>query len=232
MKRDDFISDEQLNAFLDDELEADEKSRIFSEAERDPELDRRICQQRKIRELVKHAYDDVPRPERRRAGRGRRGPLAYALVASVLVLVGLCTGLLTHQMLDQRASVTAAGALAVSQSPDYILHVSSGKPESMRAVLNKAQHILTSADAAHPHRVEIVANEQGLNLLRSDITPFADEIAALADSSVVFYACSRAIQRLEDRGISVQLVPEANPDYTALDRVVMRLQDGWNYLRL
>ena len=232
MKKDDFISDEQLSAFLDDELDADEKSRIFSEAERDPELDRRICHQRKVRELVRHAYNDVPRPEQRSTGSGRRGPLAYSLAASVMVLIGLGAGLLTHKLWDQRNPVAPTGTPAATASPDYILHVSSGTPESMRVVLNKAREILASADATHPHRVEIVANEQGLNLLRSDITPFAEEIAALADSSVVFYACSRAIQRLEEQGVSVRLVPQANPDYTALDRVVLRLQDGWNYLRL
>jgi intracellular sulfur oxidation DsrE/DsrF family protein len=232
MNRDDFISDEQLSAFLDDELDAEEKSRIFSLAERDPELDRRICHQRKIRELVRHAYHDVPRPERRSTGVIRRRPLAYALVASVLVLIGLGAGLLAPRLYDQGNPAASPGTLAVTESPNYILHVSSGEPDNMRAVLKRAREILASSDQAHPHRVEVVANEQGLNLLRSDITPFAEEIAALADSSVVFYACSRAIQRLEERGVSVQLVPQANPDYTALDRVVLRLQDGWNYLKL
>lgn len=231
MNRDDFISDEQLSAFLDDELDADEKSRIFSEAESDAELDRRICHQRKIRELVRHAYHDVPRPERRSTGGGRRGPLAYSLVASVLLLIGIGGGLLTHQLLDQRGAAPA-DMLAATESRNFLLHVSSGTPADMRAVLKRAREILASSDQAHPHRVEVVANEQGLNLLRSDITPFADEIAALADSSVVFYACSRAIQRLEERGVSVQLVPQANTEYTALDRVVLRLQEGWNYSKL
>ena len=49
---------------------------------------------------------------------------------------------------------------------------------------------------------------------------------------MLFFACSRAIERLERQGISVRLVPEANTRYTALDRVVLRLQDGWAYEKI
>ena len=75
-------------------------------------------------------------------------------------------------------------------------------------------------------------DEQGLDLLRSDVTPFSAEISALASESVIFYACSKAIQRLEAKGIEVQLVPEAIPGYTALDRVVIRMKDGWQYIKI
>jgi intracellular sulfur oxidation DsrE/DsrF family protein len=80
--------------------------------------------------------------------------------------------------------------------------------------------------------VEIVANERGLDLLRSDVTPFAEEIRALQKNNVVFYACARSIQRLEESGVKVILVPDIRQDYTALDRVVMRMQDGWKYEKI
>ena len=77
-----------------------------------------------------------------------------------------------------------------------------------------------------------MANDKGLNLLRSDITPFSRKISALANHNVIFYACSKAIQRLEEKGIEVHLVPEAIPGYTALDRVVIRMKDGWQYIKI
>jgi intracellular sulfur oxidation DsrE/DsrF family protein len=89
-----------------------------------------------------------------------------------------------------------------------------------------------ATDEDEQRHVEIIANEQGLNLLRRDITPYAREIAALQENDVVFYACSRSIQRLEEKGVSVELVPYTNADYTALDRVVSRMQEGWLYEKI
>lgn len=62
MKKDDFLSEEQLNAFVDGELDPEERSRIYNEAERCPDLERRVCRQNKQKELVRLAYEDVPPP--------------------------------------------------------------------------------------------------------------------------------------------------------------------------
>ena len=102
----------------------------------------------------------------------------------------------------------------------------------MKLALQQAKELLDAAEPGKPRQVEVVANERGLDLLRSDVTPFSDEISALSDESVIFYACSKAIQRLEEKGIEVRLVPEAIPGYTALDRVVIRMKDGWQYIKI
>ena len=68
MKKEDHISEEQLNAFVDGELDSEEISCLFDEAEQSAELDQRLCQQRKLKELVKHAYQDVPEPRRHLSG--------------------------------------------------------------------------------------------------------------------------------------------------------------------
>lgn len=237
MKKDEHFSEEQLNALVDGELDPEEKSRLYSESERSAELDQRLCQQRKIKELVKHAYEEVPRP-RRFAG----APLAPAglfgrsLVASALLLLGLTIGFLAERyMVEARgngpASVAPVAA-TVSEPDNYILHVVSGEPEDMYAALQEARELLDSAEEGQFRQVEIVANEKGLDLLRSDVTPYADEIASLQASDVVFYACSRTIERLEEKGVKVHLLPKTNHDYTALDRVVLRMKDHWKYVKI
>lgn len=237
MNKDEHISEEQLNAFVDGELDSEENSSLFDAAEQSAELDQRLCQQRKLKELVKHAYHDVPQPRRLMSGqRSRKSLFGLAFAASALLAVGLTSGLLIHGALDE-TPVTSSLAATVSAQPaaaieNYILHVTSGEPEKMRLVLQKAKTLLSSADPDHPRQVEVIANDQGLNLLRSDVTPFAEEIRALANEQVIFYACSKAIQRLEEKGVKVQLVPEAVPGYTALDRVVTRMQDGWQYVKI
>ena len=235
MKNDDHISEEQLNAFVDGELDSEERSCLFDEAEQSAELDQRLCQQRKLKELVKHAYRDVPEPRRLLTGhRTRSSMLGLATAASMLLILGVTAGQLLPRFFDQdlRPGGLTANAQAVADVENYILHVVSGEPEKMKFALQQARELLDSAGPDNPRRIEIVANERGLALLRSDVTPFSDEIRVLAHENVVFYACSKAIERLEEKGIEVRLVPEAIPGYTALDRVVERLQGGWQYRKL
>ena len=235
MNKDEHISEEQLNAFVDGELDSEERSSLFDEAERSGELDQRLCQQRKIKELVKHAYRDVPDPGRLLSGRrAHNSVFGLAVAASMLLIVGITTGQLMPRFFDQdlRPGGLPANAQAIANMENYILHVTSGEPEKMRFALQQARELLDSADSDNPRRVEIVANERGLDLLRSDVTLFSDEIRALSHENVMFYACSKAIERLEEKGIEVRLVPEAIPGFTALDRVVERMQDGWQYIKL
>jgi anti-sigma factor RsiW len=128
MTKDSNFSEEQLNAFVDDELDPEEKSRLYNETARSVELDQRLCRQRKTKELVKHAYENVPAPVR--AGGtplGRRGFFSRSLAASVLLLVGLGGGLLGHYYLDeQRKSASATAAEPVPKVSNYLLHVTSG----------------------------------------------------------------------------------------------------------
>jgi len=237
MDRDNQFSEEQLNAFVDGELDSDEKSHVFSEAERSTELDQRLCQQRKLKELVQHAYLAVPPPRRRQvSGRLRESFLGTAIVAGVLLLLGVTMGVFAQRYVSpapQTETLTVAAVSAPAAAGDkYILHVVSGEPGPMLAALQRARYLLDSSEPGHMNQVEVVANQKGLNLLRSDVTPFASEILALQESNVVFYACSRTIELLEGDGVEVQLVPNAHTEYTALDRVVLRMQDDWEYIKL
>jgi intracellular sulfur oxidation DsrE/DsrF family protein len=230
MNKDELFSEEQLNAFVDDELEPEEKARVFSEARQQPELEKRLCQQRNTKELVKLAYEDVPTPRRKGAKSLGRGNLfGRALAASILVAFGMAAGFLAKTTLDQAADPTMVAATEPSK---YLLHVASGDPVELAAALERAEFLLESASDDGIRQVEIVANEQGLNLLRSDVTQFAAEISVLQANDVVFYACSKTIQKLEDDGVEVRLVPHTIAEYTALDRVVTRMQEGWHYEKI
>jgi intracellular sulfur oxidation DsrE/DsrF family protein len=237
MDKDNQFSEEQLNAFVDGELDSDEKSSVFRESEHSVELDQRLCQQRKLKELIKHAYLEVPPPVRMKDSRGMQdGFLGKAMAASVLLLLGATIGLFGQRYVNQGAESEILSIAAVSRpvvsGQNYVLHVVSGEPEQMLVALQRAQQLLDSAEPGQFNQVEVVANERGLNLLRSDVTPYADEILTLQERNVVFYACSRTIERLEEEGVEVQLVPEARQSFTALDRVVLRMQDDWEYIKI
>lgn len=231
MKKDDLISDEQLDAFTDGELEADEEDRIFARAEQDPELDARLCRHRKLKELVQHAYRDPPEPRRRPShALPRRSLFGLAAAAVMLLAVGVAGGWFAAHLPGGGPGSTSS-AIPASQGR-WLLHVASSDPRQLEMALNRADELMGGAGASPDRRVEIVANEGGLDLLRSDVTPFAERIRQLAEDDVLFYACNRAIRRLEERGVRVELVPEASTHYSALDRVVLRMQQGWTYEKI
>jgi intracellular sulfur oxidation DsrE/DsrF family protein len=222
------LSEEQLNAFTDGELDTEDESHIFELAEGSPELDARLCQQRKLKEMVQHAYRDVPQGGKHGAQTGSPGRvLGMAVAALILLATGIGVGWF--------ASITMNPALngaQVAQSDTYLLHVTTSDPQRMEMALRRADELMNGPGATDARRVEIVANESGLDLLRSDVTPFAEQIRTLAAQDVLFFACTRAIERLEAEGVEVKLVPEANADYSALDRVVLRIRQGWEYVKI
>jgi intracellular sulfur oxidation DsrE/DsrF family protein len=230
MSKDELISDEQLNAFTDGELEADEENRVFTLSEENSEVDVRLCQHRKLKELVQHAYRNVPKPHRRVATRGSgKSLLSLAMAAAALLFVGVAAGWFASRSLDAGTDAVAAAA---AQQDTWLLHVATSDPVRMQRALDRAEALMTGSDASAGRRVEIVANEGGLDLLRSDTTPYAQRIRQLAEQDVLFFACSKAIERLEAQGVNVDLVPEANTNFSALDRVVLRMQQGWTYEKI
>jgi len=207
MKKDDVISEEQLNAFADGELDTEEESRIFELAEKSPELDARLCQQRKLKEMVQHAYRNVPQVNKRGTKRrSSKNLLGFGLAAMLLLATGVTVGWFTARgMGPGPVNLPFAAAAAQSESESFLLHVSSADPARMKMALLRADELMNGPGATEARRVEIVANEGGLDLLRSDVTPFSEEIRELARQDVLFFACSRAIERLDTMDVDVNL---------------------------
>ena len=232
MKREDSMSEEQLNAFTDGELDSEEKDRLFGLSETSPELEASLCQQRRLKEMVQHAYRDVPEYNREQAKINPDRRILGMVAAAVLVLaVGMIAGFIGSRFVYEGSGGAMVPAAQVQQQK-WLLHLTSSEPEKMEAALIRARFLMNDPDAPESRQVEIVANERGLDLLRSDVTPFAAEIRDLAERDVLFFACARAIERLESEGIDVKLVPEAEDRYSALDRVVLRMNEGWKYEKI
>jgi len=236
----DYVSEQQLHAFVDGELDSTEKNRVFELAEHAPDIDTQLCEYRKLKEMLRHAYADPPRPSPARPFAGGKGSTSLRLVAGfVLLVVGALGGWIAHGPIgpdagSQTGSPAASGPIAAAsgvpaQSDRLLLHVAGSDPASLEAALDLAERAIGDGSG---RLVEVVANEGGLDLLRSDVTPFAERVAELSERQVLFFACSTAIQRLRDKGVDVRVLPQANVEYSALDRVVLRLQEGWAYQKI
>ncbi|MDA8261084.1 MAG: hypothetical protein M0Z99_36505 [Betaproteobacteria bacterium] len=223
------FSDEQLNAFVDHQLGAQECDEILAAIARDAELGQRLCALRSAKELVRHAYGNVPA-----AGRGRSRQLSIwggALAAGVALVVGVLAGWLGHHAAAKGEMPRAMAALFAVEPARILIHLETSQSEQMDAALDLAEAYLAKAGNA---QVEVITNHRGLELLRRDTTPYAMRIAELKShhARVGFVACGLTIARLQDVGVEVELIPEAAVARTAIEHVAERVQQGWTYLKI
>jgi len=224
------VSDEQLNAFIDDELDVADRDRLLAHIAGDGELAQRACALRLTKEQLRHAYAQPPLPPRQtRAARPWR-----ALATMVMVCAAALAGWYGHERLHPADAALGATA-QLGDTTRIVLHVASADAQMGTVALTEAENLLrTARESGQPIAVELVANAGGLDLLRLDTSPYVQRIARLRaeHSNFTLVACGNTVQRLQERGIEVRLLPGARVASSALDQIVSRLKQGWTYIRV
>jgi len=234
-------TEELKNAFVDGELASGERRALRSRALADAELRRQLCELASLKDLVREAYGDVGASPQARSG-GRFSRLRVAAIALLCVLAGwMARGLVLESSPGAPAVASIPGGrieslpgLAATASERVLLHVSTGDPQDLRATLDAAQSLLEEAAAASRRmEVEIVANRDGLDLLRAGVSPVPERIARLQARFPLFslVACNQTIENLRERGQEVELLPGVRVAPSALDEIVSQLHKGWLYVR-
>ncbi len=235
------FSDEAINAFIDNQLLTEEKERFYTSLEQDDELSRHVCRLRTMHELIQDAYDpEVLPPQGRQRKQGKSwGRFCRAAAVLLLFVAGGTAGWIGRGELRQEATLsslaTQHAALAQLRERSVLLHISSGDPEHISMALGEAERMLQRAQSeGTPLKLEILANDSGLNLLRAGNSDVAGKIAELQKnySNVSFTACAKALQRLQEKGVHYDLVPQAKVVPSALDEIVERMEKGWIYVRV
>ena len=243
MKQDDsVVSDEFLNAFVDDQLEAAEKSHAFEAIGHDDTLKERVCELRGLKEMVKHAYAHPP--ARVPAVKGRRSRASYlqALAACMLLCIGAASGWFAHVWTGMGSDREMARLLQSVQHNDVggepqkiIVHVSSSNPVRLKSALDETESLLDAYRRTNrPLQVEIVANGGGVDLLRADVSPYAKRIGMMQEKypNLGFIACGQTIKKLREKGVDVQLLPHTGVASSALDQITRRLKQDWVYIKV
>ncbi len=241
------ISNELLNAYLDNELDSEERAEILAALENDAAMARRLCELRNTKELTQFAYN-MPSSRQSQGTYWKYGKqyASLAIAATLFLTVGALVGWFAHDGMYVNSIVPAGQQKIASNSSltslpleaeakKVILHIDTGNAGKLKAALDSAEDLLvSSADNGNPLELEIIANADGLDLLRVDTAIYADRISKLSEKydNLSILACSRAIKRLQDIGVKVQLVPEAGIAPSALDQIVHRLKQGWVYIKV
>jgi len=237
------ISDEELNAYIDDELDFEERTRIVEQLELDDELTHEAQNLRQLQAMLRHAYrTPPPSPKQGKKGFVSRGAL-NALAAGLLLAIGAISGWYGNQqyvrnlppaMLALSSDMQFHTAAAIKEN--LLLHISSNDPHKMAAALNYAEQALATARRHNNKnfRLEVVANDGGIEMLRRDTSPYSQRIEKMLEqyNNVSFLACANALRKLQARGIKVELLPGTRSDHSAIDEIIKRLEGGWRYLKV
>jgi intracellular sulfur oxidation DsrE/DsrF family protein len=233
------VSEEQLNALLDNELDADERARVLAAIDSNPALQARYNELQRLKYLVTNAYQVVP--TQRSNDHQRNKSVNYTgvgLASAALVLLGIWIGWSIHPQMNEPAELNFQYVEKLDTSTikgdKILLHINTNDPNRVQASLHWAENILQTSRTNHTHLdLEIVVNAEGLKILRVG-SPYAQEIAEMTKDfdNIKFLACGMAKQNAMLReNKPIKLLPEARDIPAALEQIVTRMQQGWIYLR-
>lgn len=243
------VSNEQLNAFLDGQLSTEEAIQLRDNLKQDPVLQAHLNELRRVRLLAQCSmYKRLPakvESSRRPVSRQRWQWTKGAVAAGLLIGIGFWAGFASrHQSPSDLQTYLSVGkltiqptTLAIGHGVKAIYHISTANPEKIRGALDEMEILLgVYAKSGRTLRLEIIANAEGLNLLRADTSPARERIHSLQHNykNIKFLACGKTIEHLQlgKNTRNVPLLPGVSTVPSALDQVILRLQDGWSYIRV
>lgn len=232
-----FISDEELNAFLDEQLDANERDQVLAAINADSDVNQRMNELRLLRDMVQHAYEQPPRRE----NAGQDGAVVgksytrWAMAACMVLCFGVVLGWFGHQGISsERQLANLSDRSPNAQLSNVILHLTSEDAVKINATLDRAEQMLAGYKAGGKNfQLEIVANDGGLKLMSNDAPSYQQRIRGLITQypNVKFLACAKAIKRLQEKGVEVELLPEVSIAPSALKQIIQRMQQDWKYIK-
>jgi intracellular sulfur oxidation DsrE/DsrF family protein len=245
MKLNEDFSDELLNAFIDDQLDQDERTQILSALRHDEQLTQRICDLQKVRSLVQLAYDetDIVPSHQQPAYKPAKISLRNGIAAGLLIMVGVLSGWFTHQymgneksLIEYASTVRNSTGLSENDTWQVMLHVSHNETQRFNILLNEVEHLLATYQQNNkPLEVEILANGKGLDLVKAGNSAHTAKLQQLRQQydNLVISVCGKTLERIKtETGTNVPLIPDANVVRSAIHQVGKRQKQGWTYIHI
>jgi uncharacterized protein len=237
MNQDPKLSEEFLNAFIDNELTATERARAMEQISNDPQLKKQVCELHMLKEMVRssyHAQGDNVLDNAQPAW----PYLRHTIAACCLMIVGVLVGWLGHSRIadDHLSAVKMVSLDQVAVRSDHVVvHIDTASPQVFQQALDQAEQLLGEAsDAGRPIQVHLAANSHGIDLFRTSTSPYAGRIQTMQQRypNFTLIGCAQTLRRLQDREQDTTLLPHVAVVTSVLDEVVTNLRDGWTYLKV
>ena len=239
MSTQDEYSQEQLSAFVDNELDSNERASILTAAQHDKSLSEEIEALHQYNDLIKLAYHDVisdKKPDQLPYSSFSRYS-RISIAASILLVFGIIIGWqLTAMTTNHTNPIQSLSQLDPSRFKQnkILIHINAMDRDRIDKALTKTELLLQNAkQLGKPLQLEIVVNASGINMLRTG-SPYSQRIHSITQQydNVSFMACGFAMENMRMKeGSEIKLLPEAKKVDAALEEILRRLKSGWLYLR-
>ncbi|MFV1993661.1 MAG: DsrE family protein [Acidiferrobacterales bacterium] len=117
-----------------------------------------------------------------------------------------------------------------------LIHLNSKETELVQESLDALENVLRYyRKIGQDARIEMVANGDGINLLRKDVSPYPERIKRMQQEydNLTFVACQNSMNRLKDeRGIIARLIPGVVVIDSGMAQLMRRQDQGWAYIRV
>lgn len=228
------ISDELLNAFADNELTGAERAEMLERIAADAALRAKVCETWHLKELVRSAHP-LPAGSGRKTRKNAWRMTGLPIAACLLLAIGAGGGWLAHERYDA-AWIPAPQLEAIqAQGGRVVLHLVSGDPRDIEVALRKAEQLASTRDGAgRLIEVEFVANGGGIRMMQAGNPELEARIAEIRrrHTNLRLVACNEAMDRLRERGVSFDLMPDIEVVPSAVEEIARRLNQGWRYLQV
>ncbi|MCW8949597.1 MAG: hypothetical protein OQL17_06390 [Sedimenticola sp.] len=233
-------SDEQINAFVDDELAQNERLVLLKAAVDSESLSTRIMELQYLKERTREAFPLQSKPAsglltpsvswtRYMTAAAMGGLSLFAILAS--------TGHLQKTPVAPQTAINTTRSSAEQQTQTRVVfHISSDRQEDASLLLDQVELVLQEHQrSGRPIRLEVVANNQGLRMLQQGQSTVASRIRQLdaAYPGLVFAACGNTLERMtKETGEKITILPEAIIIRSGVSYITRRQQLGWSYIKV
>jgi len=246
----DQYSDEHISAYIDGELDYEERAHLLYDEQEDTGLAKRINDARILKEKVNLAYSDIlnkNNPSKHfscsQFVKQRRSLVAglFILVASTALLLPVIISnsdddiTIAIQLIKNTPAVTANKIdHSIGSHKKTIINVSRYQPQNFNAVIDNIESVLLKNNKDKSFHIEIVASKAGLRLLDSDTSLHAERITSLVKKfdNVKIVACAKSLAKLASEGDPIQLIKAITITPSVAQQVAKRTSEGWLYLSI
>ncbi|VAW93686.1 hypothetical protein MNBD_GAMMA21-3047 [hydrothermal vent metagenome] len=249
MKRTFLVSDEMLNAFVDDELEGDDREHIIKLEEIHPEINRAINEKRRLKFLIKTARFQE-QPISSTSVRQKCMSFSSKTIAASFILVLV---FFTAYLMPDRNQLTPDSIVKYSPNSSYrnttnliqafranevkkiIFHLNTADSNVSMKLLNDVEVLVIAAKQnGHRPNIEIIATGQGINILttktKESIVNIIESIQE-QQSGVNFIVCGLSLNKLQHtENNRLVLLQKTMLVASGKKWIKQRKKQGWSYM--
>ena len=241
-------SDEHINAYIDGELDNDERARLLFDEQHDIELAQRISDARSLKEKVQLSYAEMPQNNINKTSfrcttfaNSQRFLISSAAAIAIVIAIIAPVFMSSYDINAAKQLIKNTQAIspdkinaAIGNNNKVVINLSLYQPESFDSTIDYIEALLLKHSDDKSFAIEVVANKNGLKALDTKTSIHAERITSLAKryNNLDIVACAKSMTNLTNSGNPIKLMKDILVSPSASEQVAKRMSDGWVFIKL